>query len=140
MKKITSALVALGLGIALSASVQATSNDEAVVERIKAVGSVCIEGDDSCGGAAAAPAATGGAARSSEEVYTSKCAGCHATGAAGAPKYGTSEWTDRSAKGIDGLLETAISGIGAMPPRGLCMDCSDDELKGAIQHMLDSAK
>ncbi|MAY41909.1 MULTISPECIES: c-type cytochrome [unclassified Neptuniibacter] len=139
MKKITSALVALGLGIALSASVQATSNDEAVAERIKAVGSVCIEGDDSCGGAAAAPVAAGGT-RSSEEIYTSKCAGCHATGAAGAPKYGTPEWADRGAKGMESLLASAISGVGAMPPRGLCMDCSDEELQGAIQHMLDSSK
>ena len=140
MKKITSALVALGLGVALSASVQATSNDEAVVERIKAVGSVCIEGDDSCGGAAAAPAVAAGGSRSGDEVYNTKCAACHATGAAGAPKFGTSEWADRGAKGIDALLANAISGINAMPPRGLCADCSDEELQGAIQHMIDSAK
>lgn len=140
MKKITSALAALGLGLALSASVQATSNDEAVVERIKAVGSVCIEGDDSCGGAAAPAAAAGGAARTPEEVYNTKCAACHATGAAGAPKYGTPDWADRGAKGIDTLLSNAINGIGGMPPRGLCMDCSDDDLKGAIQHMLDGSK
>ncbi|WP_415883153.1 c-type cytochrome [Neptuniibacter sp. QD72_48] len=139
MKKITSALVALGLGVALSASVQATSNDEAVIERIKAVGSVCIEGDDTCGGApAAAPA--GGAARSAEEVYTAKCAGCHATGAAGAPMYGSADWTDRAGKGMETLLANAINGINAMPPRGLCADCSDEEIQGAIQHMLDSAK
>ncbi|WP_286240936.1 c-type cytochrome [Neptuniibacter halophilus] len=139
MKKITSALVALGLGVALSASVQATSNDEAVIERIKAVGSVCIEGDDSCGGAAAAPVAAGGT-RSAEEVYTAKCAGCHATGAAGAPKYGTSDWADRGSKGMETLLANAINGINAMPPRGLCADCSDEELQGAIQHMIDSVQ
>jgi cytochrome c5 len=138
VKKITSALVALGLGIALSASVQATSNDEAVAERIKAVGSVCIEGDDTCGGAAAAPAASG--PRSGADVYTSKCASCHAVGVAGAPKFGDAEWTNRAAKGMDSLLATAISGVGAMPPKGLCSDCSDEELQGAIQHMIDSAK
>lgn len=141
MKKITSALVALGLGIALSASVQATSNDEAVIERIKAVGSVCVEGDDSCGGAAAAPAAAAASsARSGADVYNTKCAACHATGAAGAPLYGTAEWADRGAKGMEALLATAISGVGAMPARGLCMDCSDEDLQGAIQHMVDSAK
>ncbi len=139
MKKITSALVALGLGFALSASVQANTSDEAVVERIKAVGSVCIEGDESCGGAAPV-AATGGAARSGEEVYNTKCAACHATGAAGAPKYGTPDWADRGTKGIDTLLTNAINGIGGMPPRGLCADCSDDELKSSIQHMLDGSK
>ncbi|WP_067869781.1 c-type cytochrome [Neptuniibacter marinus] len=139
MKKITSALVALGLGVALSTSVQATSNsDEAVAERIKAVGSVCIEGDDSCGGAAAVAAPV--AARSGEKVYATKCAACHDAGVAGAPKFGTSEWADRGAKGIDALLASAINGLNAMPPRGLCADCSDDELKGAIQHMMDSAQ
>lgn len=138
MKKITSALCALGLGVALSASVQAASNDEAVAERIKAVGSVCIEGDDSCGGAAAAPAAASGP-RSGADVYTSKCASCHAVGVAGAPKFGSSDWTDRAGKGMEALLATAISGVGAMPPKGLCADCSDEELQGAIQHMIDSA-
>lgn len=139
MKKITSALVALGLGAALSASVQATSNDEAVIERIKAVGSVCIEGDDTCGGApAAAPA--GGGARTAEEVYTASCAGCHTTGAAGAPKYGTADWTDRAGKGMETLLANAINGLNAMPPRGLCADCSDEDLENVIQYMIDSAK
>lgn len=139
MKKITSALVALGLGIALSASVQANTSDEAVVERIKAVGSVCIEGDESCGGAAPV-AAAGGAARSGEEVFNTKCAACHATGAAGAPKYGTDDWVERGAKGLDTLLTHAINGFKGMPPRGLCADCSDDEIKASIEHMLNGSK
>ena len=37
--------------------------------------------------------------------------------------------------GLDGLLAKAISGINAMPPKGTCADCSDDELKAAIKHM-----
>jgi len=91
-----------------------------------------------CGGAAAVAAPA--AARTGEKVYATKCAACHATGAAGAPKFGTSEWADRGAKGIDSLLASAINGLNAMPPRGLCTDCSDDELKDAIQHMMDSAQ
>ena len=137
--KLTAILSALGLGIALSSAVYANTSDEAIAERIKPLGSICVEGDDSCGSAAAAPASSGGA-RSGEEVYNASCASCHAIGVAGAPKYGTSEWADRGAKGIDALLGTAISGINAMPPRGTCATCSDDELKAAIQHMMDSAK
>ncbi|SIS42503.1 c-type cytochrome [Neptunomonas antarctica] len=136
--KIASVLSILGLSVALSASVGATTADEKIIERIKPASNVCVEGDDSCGGAVVA-AATGGA-RSGEEVYTTTCAACHAIGVAGAPKFGTSDWTERNAKGIDALLKTAISGINAMPPRGTCMACSDDELKGAIQHMMDSAQ
>ncbi|MDI3324584.1 c-type cytochrome [Pontibacterium granulatum] len=138
MKKIASMLCALGLGFVLATSVQAATEEEKIIERIKAVGSVCVEGDDTCGGAPAV-AASGGA-RSGADVYNTKCAACHGTGVAGAPKFGTSEWADRAAKGMETLLANAISGINAMPPRGTCADCSDDEIQGAIQHMVDSAK
>ncbi len=140
MNKFVSALCALGLGAVLVASVQAATDQEKIIERIKPAGSVCMVGDDSCGGAAAATTGSAGGARSGEELYNSKCMGCHASGVAGAPKFGTSDWVERGAMGIDTLLANAISGINAMPPRGTCADCSDDELKGAIQHMIDSAK
>ncbi len=55
-----------------------------------------------------------------------------------APKTGDSAaWQARAdAKGgLDGILKTAISGINAMPPKGTCSDCSDDELLGAIKSM-----
>ena len=136
--KLASIMSVLGLSLLLSLNVNANSANDKIIERIKAVGQVCMEGDDSCGGAVAAVAA-GGPARSSEEVYTTKCALCHTAGVSGAPKFGTADWSDRGAKGIDALLATAISGIGAMPAKGLCSDCSDDELKGAIEHMINSA-
>ncbi|WP_020679389.1 c-type cytochrome [Marinobacterium rhizophilum] len=138
MNKFVSALCALGLGAVLVASVQAATNNEKIIERIKPAGSVCMVGDDSCGGAAAASAGSGG--RSGEDVYNTKCSACHGTGVLDAPKFGTSDWADRGAKGMETLLANAINGINAMPPRGTCADCSDDEIEGAIQHMLDSAK
>jgi cytochrome c5 len=116
----------------------ASSAEEKIIERIKPAGHVCLEGDDSCG-AAAAPVATAGGARSGEDVYNASCSACHSTGVAGAPKFGTAEWAERGAKGIDSLLATAISGINAMPPKGTCANCSDDELKGAIEYMVNSA-
>ena len=39
------------------------------------------------------------AERSGKEVYESKCKMCHATGVAGAPKYGDKVWLDLLAKG-----------------------------------------
>lgn len=140
MNKLTTALSAMGLTLALASSVNAATGNDAIAERIKPVGSVCMEGDDSCGGAgaAAAPAASG--PRSGDAVYTASCASCHAVGVAGAPKFGTADWADRANKGMETLLANAIGGINAMPPRGLCADCSDEELQGAIQHMIDSAK
>ncbi|MCV6590831.1 MAG: c-type cytochrome [Marinobacterium sp.] len=139
MNKFTSALCALGLGIALAGSVNAATGSNAIAERIKPLGSVCLEGDDSCGGAAAA--AAGGGARSGAEIYTASCAACHAIGVAGAPKFGSAaDWGPRAANGMDSLLANAINGINAMPPRGTCATCSDDDIQSAIQHMLDNSQ
>ncbi|MCV6612366.1 MAG: c-type cytochrome [Amphritea sp.] len=81
------------------------------------------------------------AERDGATVYNTKCLACHMTGAAGAPKVGMADqWAPRAAKGMDALLATAKSGVGAMPPMGTCMDCTDGEMTAAIQHMLDNSK
>ncbi|MDY6890590.1 MAG: c-type cytochrome [Pseudomonadota bacterium] len=81
------------------------------------------------------------AERSGEELYNTKCSVCHVAGVAGAPKFGdAAAWAPRAAKGLDGLLASAKNGLNAMPPMGTCMDCSDEELKAAIQYMLDAAQ
>ena len=109
-------------------------------QRIAPVGKVLTTNDKlpemAAAPAPAAPAAPA-AARSGEEVYNTTCMACHATGAAGAPKLGdTAAWAPRIAKGIDGLMTSALNGLNAMPPRGTCGNCSDDELKAAIEHMV----
>ena len=103
-----------------------------IEENIKPVGQVNV---------GSAPAATDAAAaagpRPGDQIYNSACLACHSVGVAGAPKLGdNAAWADRASKGIDGLLATAISGINAMPPKGTCADCSDEELKAAIEYML----
>ena len=137
------ALSTLGLGLTLAFSTvnAATSNDE-IIERITPVGAVCVVGDDSCGGpVAAAPVAAAGAARSADDIYTTKCAACHATGVLGAPKVGTPDWQARlDEKGMETLLSHALNGFNAMPPRGTCADCSDDEIKSTIEHMIEASK
>jgi cytochrome c5 len=66
---------------------------------------------------------------------------CHATGAAGAPRFGNGgEWAPRIAKGMDALMVSALNGLNAMPPRGLCATCSDAELQAAVQYMVDNSK
>lgn len=134
----------LALGLLLGSSqVFAAADDNAdIINRIKPVGQVCVEGDDSCGSAAAAPAAaTASANRSGEDIYNSHCTTCHATGVAGAPKLGSHEWKVRlDEKGIDTLLTHALGGFNAMPPKGTCNDCSDDEIKSAIEFMLSKAE
>ena len=104
------------------------------LEIIKPVGQVNI-------GTAPAPAASAPAAaagpRSGEQIVNSHCAACHGTGVAGAPKIGDSAaWGPRAKQGIDTLLKHATNGLNAMPAMGTCADCSEDELKGAIEYML----
>ncbi|WP_137170411.1 cytochrome c5 family protein [Marinomonas sp. FW-1] len=80
------------------------------------------------------------AARSGETLYNRFCIACHMNGVAGAPKMGHAEdWQPRIEKGIDTLLKDATSGYKAMPPKGLCFDCSEDELRDAIQYMIDKS-
>ncbi len=135
LKKIVT--VAVLMTVALSAWA-ATDLEKEIQQRIAPVGDTCMSGDD-C--AAAPVAAAGGEPRSGEEVYKTKCFTCHASGAAGAPKYGNAgDWAARSAKGIDVLYTSALSGFQGMPAKGLCMDCSDDELKAAVDYILDNSK
>jgi cytochrome c5 len=76
-----------------------------------------------------------------QAVYQKSCQACHVAGVAGAPKLGDKEaWAPRIATGIDAMLATAIKGKGAMPPKGTCMGCSDDDLKAAIEYMVSQSK
>lgn len=71
--------------------------------------------------------------------YNMYCVACHSTGAAGAPKtHDKAAWDERFAA-VDGKMEEVVAiakkGLNAMPPMGLCGDCSDDELKEIIEYM-----
>jgi cytochrome c5 len=122
--------------LALWAVTAQATTDEAIAERLKPVGEVCIMGEE-CKGVGAVAVAAGGA-RSTDDIITKHCSACHATGVLNAPKIGdTAAWKERADHqgGLDGILAKAISGINAMPPKGTCADCSDDELRDAIKKM-----
>jgi cytochrome c5 len=128
--------------IAAASVIHAGVGDDQIVERIKPAGKVCVAGEK-CEGVqiAAATVSAGGAARSGEEITNTKCNVCHGTGAAGAPKVGdAAAWKPRIAKGVDTLVKNAISGINAMPPKGTCADCSDAEIKSAVEYMVNKSK
>lgn len=118
-------------------------SDHNIEERLKPVHSVYVEGDEVPQVANAAPAATGGgssAARSGEQIYNTNCMACHTTGAAGAPKIGdAADWNARMEKGIDTVYSHAINGFNAMPPKGTCADCSDDEIKATVDYILENS-
>ena len=68
--------------------------------------------------------------------YAKTCAVCHASGAAGAPKTGVAaDWEPRMGKGMDALVASVENGLNAMPPKGMCFDCSADDYKALIEYM-----
>ncbi|VUD58636.1 Cytochrome c-555 [Thalassocella blandensis] len=137
--KIAAVLLAAASIQVLAEKAATADKKDTLEERIKPAGTLCMSGDD----CAAAPvqAAASGEPRSGQTVYESKCATCHATGAANAPKYkDAGAWAPRIAKGMDTLYTHAISGFNGMPAKGLCFDCSDDEIKAGVDYMVEHSK
>lgn len=123
-------LALVGAMMAVPSVFAADMSDAAIKERIKPIGSVHIAG-------AAAQTAGAGGARSGADVYNASCTACHSAGVLGAPKPNNAgDWEARIAQGMDTLVSHAINGFNSMPPKGTCMDCSDDEIKAAIEHMI----
>lgn len=139
-KKVIGMLTVLGLGAVLSLSSHALTDKQKkdIEERIRPVGALCLEGDSTCG---AAVAAAGGEPRSGDKVYEAACQLCHTAGIGGAPKLGDKgEWKPRIAKGADTLHNHALHGFNAMPPKGACMTCSDDEIAAAVDYIIAKSK
>ena len=39
-------------------------------------------------------------------------------------------------KGIDSVMANVMTGLNAMPAKGLCMTCSDDDLRALVDYMV----
>ena len=71
------------------------------------------------------------------QIFQETCSVCHGTGVGGAPRPGaTADWERRITSDIDDLYYNTIDGLGAMPPRGTCMSCTDDQLKAVVDYMI----
>jgi len=126
---------------ALPMMVAAGTVETEIAERIKKSGSICLQGEDcaSNSGVMVMASADSGGAKSN---YDKTCATCHAVGIAGAPKLGDKDaWSPRLAKGMDVLYQSGINGLPpAMPARGMCFTCSDDDIIAIVDYMVDSVK
>lgn len=124
--------------LALCGWVSSAAVAETLQDRIKPVGSTCMEGQP----CAAAVVAKASGPRTPEEIFNGKCTMCHGTGLMGAPKFGdAAAWGPRVAdRKLEGLYTNAIKGFNAMPPKGTCGDCSDDEIKSTVKYIVDKAK
>ena len=150
-------LVVIAIGIyVLSASIgNATQGEfiqseadyqENIAARIRPVGQVRMPGEDVASPAAQAstpePVAT---VMSGPQVYNAACIACHGAGIGGAPAYGAADvWVDRIAQGNDTLYRHAIEGYtgaaGFMPAKGGRTDLSDEEVRAAVDYMVEGSQ
>lgn len=100
----------------------AVNMEKAIAERIQKVGTVEIRDANRV-------------MKTGEEVFKAQCSACHATGAAGSPKFGdASAWGPRISKGFDALLTSALKGKGAMGAQG-GGDLDDLEVARGVVYM-----
>ena len=113
----------------VSVNAQETTDDD-IANRIKPIGQVHIAG--------AAPAVAAGP-RSGKDIYNSACVACHTSGVLGAPKlHDAADWQPRlDEKGYDQVWKNAVVGINAMPAMGTCGSCTEDDIKSAIDYMIE---
>lgn len=75
-----------------------------------------------------------------KKIFKEFCSACHGslpTIDVNAPRINDkSAWVFRKKLGKKILLQQTIMGIGAMPARGGCFECSDEQLQLTIDYML----
>ena len=104
----------------------AANPEKAIAERIQKIGMVEVRDANR-------------PLRSGEDVFKGQCSACHATGAAGAPKFGdTAAWSARIKTGFEALVHSALTGKGAMAPQG-GGDFNDTEIARAVVYMANAA-
>lgn len=75
-----------------------------------------------------------------EDVYMFACAQCHETGLNAAPKHGNKQaWSSRIEKGRETMYENTINGMGAMPPKGGKSSLTEEQVKMAVDYMVNAA-
>lgn len=93
--------------------------------------------------AAASQVAYGGTTDGSV-IFQNLCAGCHASGAGGAPRMERSLWAPRIAQGKDTLHKHAIEGFtgetGVMPPKGGNPALTDEQVIATVDWMIENLK
>ena len=76
-----------------------------------------------------------------QKIYIKDCSSCHKLGLIGAPKIGdNAAWTTRLNNGMEPVVKNAIDGKGNMPAKGGNSGLSDDEIKAAVEYMVEQSK
>ena len=114
--------------------------EDEIIARIHKVGDVCLQGEACASTQTTAVASTG--SETPDAIYKRSCATCHDLGIAGAPMLANLEqWAPRLEKGMETLYASGINGLApGMPARGMCFDCSDDDIRAVVDYMTASVQ
>lgn len=86
----------------------------------------------------------GNAPDAGKKIFQEFCTNCHGQTpviAINAPRIGDSKaWQRRRQLGLAILLKMAADGVGAMPARGGCFECSDEQLRKTIKYILHNSQ
>jgi len=120
-----------------SLNYSALSREEKILERIKPLGTVNM----AAGAAMDTDVKPVLAADAGMKRYKSTCYICHDTGASGAPKLGDKgAWGSRLKAGKDTVHSHALKGFNAMPAKGGCLTCSDEEIVKTVDYMIEKSQ
>lgn len=121
------------------AGLSGSLDEKSIAERLQPEAAVTIEG-----GSATAQTTASESSKITDigqQKYEEVCKMCHDTGLAGAPKFGDKgDWSPRISQGMATLVKHAIQGLKAMPPKGGCSACTDEEIQKAVEYMVTHAK
>ena len=74
-------------------------------------------------------------------IYENNCISCHRLGLVGSPRVGDeAAWTPLVKKGMVVLYNSAINGVGTMPPKGAKLGLTDEEVKIAVDNMVNESR
>lgn len=120
------------LALLVAMAVHSQTREEQIAERLTPVGDVQM-----------VSASAGGGSMDPETVYNTFCVACHSGAVPGSPVLGdVAAWSERLGKGTDVLYESGINGVAGtlMPARGTCATCSDDDIKAAVDYMIEKSR
>jgi cytochrome c5 len=114
------------------ADLSGSLDEKAIIQRIKPEGEVTVEA-----GSVMVAETPKVILDIGQQHYEQVCHICHGAGLAGAPKFGDkADWAPRIAEGMATMVKRAIEGYKAMPPKGTCTNCSDDDIKKTVEYMV----
>jgi cytochrome c5 len=128
--------LALSLPFVAYATLSGSLDEGAIAKRLAPDAQVTVD----YGTSGVAPVATQ-SGDIGKKRYEYTCKMCHDAGVAGSPKLSDkAAWQPRLSQGMETLIKHAIQGYKAMPPKGGCLTCDDEEIKKTVEYMVSKVK